>query len=138
MMSTRKTLLVASLVLAMLPGSVASLAASGDIWLADFYLFRVRTAAGGYTIDQRADALQIRANDLLQVERQIPPVTLGKAGSDVNIYAGCKLFVTVTTADAIANDTTVDHLAKMWAQRLRMTLPLAAAYKPGIGTCPTM
>ena len=133
-MKVRNTLLVASLILAMLP--IASLAAPGDIWLADSYLFKVRTAAGGYTIDQRADELQARANDLLQVERQIPPVSLETAGNDVNIYAGCKLFATVTAADASVNNTTVGSLAAIWAHRLEAALPQAAAYKPGIGTCP--
>jgi len=129
-------LVIASLILALLPGSIAALATTGDIWLADFYLFRVRTAAGGFSIDERANELQIRANNLLTVERQIPPVTLAKAGKDVDVYAGCQLFVTVTSADAAVNGTTVDHLAHLWAQRLRMALPHAAAYNPGIGACP--
>lgn len=135
-MTVRKAFVIASLVLAVLPGSIAALAAPGDIWLSDFFLFRVRTAASGFTLEQRANEIQIRANDLLQNERQIPPVTLAKVGNDVNIYAGCRLFVTVTPADAAVNGTNVDQLAEMWAQRLRMTLPRAASYLPGVGTCP--
>ena len=106
---------------------------TGQVWLGGFPLLRIRCAAGGYTIDQRVDALQARANNLLELENGVSAVTVRKSGADAIIYTDSTLFVTVTTADARANASTTEELASIWAQRLRANLPQATLEKPGVG-----
>lgn len=122
---------VSTVLLATLACSVARSEQNGDIWLSGFLLLRIRTAAGGYTVDRRVNEIQIRANNLLQMGKDIPAITVSKAGKDVNIYANTTLFMTVTAADAKANSTTTQSLANTWAQRLRTILPQAKAVEPG-------
>lgn len=109
-------------------------AGSGDVWLGNSLVLRVRSDAGGYTVAQRVDALQLRANDLLKSGKDIPTITVRKSGKDAIVYAGDTLFVTVTPADAQANGTTTEKLANIWAGRLRAILPGITMYKPGVGS----
>ena len=92
---------------------------SRQVWLGGSLLLRVRCAAGGYTIEQRADAIQQRANLLLQLGDNLPKITVRKSGADSDVYAGGTLFLTVTSADGKANGTTSASLANTWATRLR-------------------
>ena len=108
-------------------------AGSGEVWLGNSLVLRVRCAAAGYTIDQRVNALQLRANDLLQTGKDIPTITVRKSGKDAIVYSGGTAFVTVTPADAQVNRTTTQKLADIWAQRLRTLLPGVVMYKPGVG-----
>ncbi len=122
--------------LVLLVGLTASVAHSqqdGTVYLGGFMLLRMRTTAGGFSAEQRAAALQMRANALLQLGKGIPRVTTMRAGKDVNILTDRDLFVTVTESDARANRTTTDKLAAMWAHRLRAILPQATPDKPGVG-----
>ena len=127
-------LIVAVIFLTVLACSTVWPAGSGDVWLGNSLVLRVRRAAAGYTIDQRVNALQLRANDLLKAGKDIPTITVRKSGKDAMVYAGDTLFVTVTPADAQANGTTSAKLANIWAGRLRTILPGITMYKPGVGS----
>lgn len=131
----RKRIAIAGAIalLAVLACSLSTSAATGDVWLGGYFLLRIRTAAGGFTVDQRVEALQARANNLLKESETVPAVTLKRSGSDVSIYANGNLFITVTAQDARANGTTTEALAAKWAERLRSLLPRAVPIKPGVG-----
>ena len=60
---------VAMIMLAMLVPSIARSEQSGEVWLTNFLLLRIRCAAGGCSAEQRADTIQQRANDLLALGR---------------------------------------------------------------------
>jgi hypothetical protein len=122
-----------TIVLATLACSIARCEGSGEVYLGGFLLLRIRCAAGGYTVDQRVSALQMRANDLLELGKRTSAVTVKRSGADACIYADRTLFLTVTSADAQANGTTPESLANTWAQRLRTILPQATPEKPGVG-----
>ncbi len=111
--------------LATIVSSVAQCQQCGEVWLTNFLLLRIRCAAGGCSVEQRADAIQQRANDLLALGKGIPQVTVKKTGADANIYTNKCLFMTVTAADGKAANTTAVKLANTWAQRLRTILPQA-------------
>ncbi len=124
---------VVTALLAAFAGSLAWSQERGDIWLSGYLLLRIRTAAGGYSVEERVNAIQARANNLLRLGQSVPVVTVTTAGRDAVIFAGGKLFITVTPADAKANGTTPERLAEVWAQRLRSILPKASPEKPGVG-----
>lgn len=93
-------------------------AEEGDVMMADFLLLRIRCPVAGYTIAQRVDAVQRRANDLLVLGGiDLSTVHTQRIGWDVAIYAGGKLLVTVSECDARVNRTTVGKLAKVWMDR---------------------
>lgn len=132
-MSKHILIAITVVVLAVFVCSIACAQATRDIWLGGHFLLRVRTGAGGYSADERVNAIQLRANNLLQLGRNISSFTVKKSGNDANIYADNELFMTVSPADAAANGTTVVGLARVWAQRLRTIYPDAKTRRPGGG-----
>lgn len=120
---------VSVIMLAAIASSIAQCEQSGEVWLTNFLLLRIRCAAGGCSAVQRADAIQQRANDLLALGKGIPKVTVKKSGADANIYTNKTLFMTVTAADGKTAKTTSVKLANIWAQRLRTILPQATPEK---------
>jgi len=104
---------------------------SRQVWLANSPILLVQNDAGGYSIAQRVNDLQLRANDLFPYGRNIPKFTIMKSGMDANIYANKEFFMTVTAADARTNGTTPMKLAKLWAGRLASALPgVISLYSP--------
>ena len=128
---TAVTVLVA--VATMLLCSTVLAADSRQVWMGNSLVLRVRNDAGGYTVAQRVDALQRRANLLLQDGNDLPKFTVRRSGTDSNIYADNTFFMTVSRADGRANGTTSSKLAKIWAGRLGSILPGVTMYKPGVG-----
>ncbi len=122
------TILLITVLLATLTCSIAQ-AASGDIWLAGYLLLRLKTPSDEKAFQQRVDTVQMRANELLEYSSELPKVEVKKSGGKVSIWAGKKIFLTVTADDARADKTTVDKLAHTWAQRLREILPKATPVK---------
>ncbi len=105
-----------------------------EVRLGDFLLLRVRCPAAGFTIDQRADAIQQRANDLLRAGKTSIALNITVSGNDTIIYTDGILFATVTPADATANGTpNTQELAFTWAERLRTRFPKSTPWKPGVG-----
>ncbi|MHB9036007.1 MAG: hypothetical protein ACYC64_05025 [Armatimonadota bacterium] len=127
------TISVLAILLATLACSVAWSDEPREVVLGDYLLLRVRCAAGGYTIDERANALQQRANNLLKAGKEYSTFTVRKSGKDSNIYVDDVFFMTVTPADGKANGTTSDKLANIWAERLRVIFPKSTPDKPGVG-----
>ncbi len=123
--------IVAAMLLVAVLSSTAAAQQAREIWMSSYMLLRIRNGAAGYSLDRRADEIQIRANNLLQLGTPVSSFTVRKAGNDANIYADSELFLTVTPADAAANGTTVMGLARKWAQRLRTIYPDAKARRPG-------
>ncbi len=105
--------------------SSAALCANGEVYLGGYLLLRIRCGAGGFTLEQRTDKLQARANDLLAWGRNVQKFTVQKSKGNVGIYADNTLFLTVAPGDAKANNTTVEKLAKNWAGRLTQLYPEA-------------
>jgi hypothetical protein len=137
-MEMKRNTTVTSLILAamgtMLLGSIALAADSRQVWMGNSLVLRIRNDAGGYTAAQRVDALQRRANLLLQDGNDIPNFTVRQSGTDRDIYADNQFFMTVTPADGRSNGTTCAKLAGNWAGRLGRILPQITMYKPGVGT----
>ena len=104
-------------------------AAAGDIWLAGYLLLTLKTPSEEKEFQKRVDTVQLRANELLELNSKLPSVDVRKHKGNVSIFAGGKVFLTVTAADARANKTTVNKLAHSWAQRLRTILPEATPVK---------
>jgi hypothetical protein len=125
----RTSVLVCAGVLAALPlGLGAAGAAPVDITVGPDVVARVRVAAGGYTVEQRAQIAQDRVLTILSdasltADTIADAVTVRKSGADRAVYVGKNLFFTITTADASATQATVEELAKMWAGNLRTALP---------------
>ena len=106
-------------------------AGPGEVMMAGFLLLRVRCPAAGYSIEQRADAIQRRANDLLVLDGiDLSSIRIEKSGSDALVYAGGKLLVTVDPCTARANKTTPELLARIWAARLRGIYPEVVPKRP--------
>jgi len=104
---------------------------SRQVWLANSPVLTIRNGAGGYTIEQRVRELQQRVNDLMQFGGNTPMFTTIKSGTDCNIYADNKFFMTVTKEDARANQTTPGKLASVWINRLNTIIPkVISLYKP--------
>jgi len=91
---------------------------ANEIWMGDFMLFRIRAAAGGYSIEERVAAIQERTNVLLRERKSDIVFGFKTAGTDANIYTDDALYMTVTSADAKANNTTPMRLAEVWAGRM--------------------
>lgn len=127
------TITILTIILASLACSFAWSEGTRDVVLGDYLLLRVRCAAGGFTIEERVNALQLRANNLLKGGKEYSSVTVRKDGKDSNIYVDKIFFMTVTSADAKANGTTSEKLANIWAERLRTILPQSTPDKPGVG-----
>jgi len=124
---------VVTLILAMLACSIAWSEEPQEVRIGSFVLLRIRCAAGGYSIAERANAIQMRANNLLRGGKEYGKVTVKKSGKDANIYVDGTFFMTVGPGDARANHTTPMKLANIWAERLRVMLPKSTPDKPGVG-----
>jgi len=109
-------------------------AEEGDVMIADFKWLRIRCPAAGYSIAQRADAIQARANNLLSLSGlNLSTVIVRMEGTDAVIYADGKLLATVGWCDARANDTTPEALAQVWAQKFKEIYPNVVP-RPPAGT----
>ena len=86
---------VFTILLATLACSFAWSEGTQEVRLGDYLLLRVRCPAGGYTIDERVNALQLRANNLLKGGKEYSAFTVRKAGKDCNIYVDDTFFMTV-------------------------------------------
>lgn len=119
-----KLMVIAVVAVLMIVSAVSAFAADGDVMIANFLFLRIRCAAGGYTIEQRADAIQARANELLTLDGiDLSTVTVSKVGTEAVIYVGDMVLVTVHECDARANKTTPEKLANIWANRFREIYP---------------
>ena len=127
--STAVTILLA--MLAMIMTSSVQAADIRQVWLANSPILLVQNDAGGYTVAQRVNDLQLRANDLLPFGKNTPTFTFMKSGMDTNIYADKEFLMTVTREDARANGTTSAKLARIYAKRFSGVIPgVISLYQP--------
>lgn len=118
------TLAIAVTVLAMFAAYAGAFTMTEKIVVADQLIAISRVPAGGFTADQRIDHVNERLAYILGNEPLAPryikavPVCGGMA-----IVVNNQLLVTVTPADARANNTTVAGLTRVWLRAARAALP---------------
>ena len=97
---------------------------SNAVFVGGTPIYRVRVAGGGYSIEQRADAIQLRVNDILGIGPILPQdVTVSPVGSEYAVYVKGRIIFTADTATAKFNQSTPYELANIWATHLRNVLP---------------
>ena len=86
-----------------------------------------RVPAGGFTADQRIDRVNERLAYILGYEPLAPRdiYAVRARGGSMSIMVGNRMLMTVTSADARANNTTVAGLTRDWLMRCRDALPQA-------------
>jgi hypothetical protein len=118
--------IVVSVLLMVLLGSSALLAAEGDVSLAGRVVLRIRYPAAGYTVSQRADSVQARLNQVLSMGEIAPAdVRVAIQNKETAVFVRDQLIITVDWTTARANKTTPDKLGQTWADNLRQVLPEA-------------
>jgi hypothetical protein len=107
------------------PAQIATQA--GEITYSGRLLFRIRTGAGGYTAEQRAEAIKERMIPILSMEELKPDeirVVQEQPKGDAAIYVRDRLLITVDRGMALANGNgDPADLARLWADRVRQILP---------------
>ena len=94
----------------------------GEVTMADDVLLRIRTAAGGYSADQRAVIVADRLQQMVTAGLQPDQVHAGTMGGSSVVMAGDQLIVTADRAHARLNDTAPDDLAIAWAENIANAL----------------
>ena len=88
-------------------------------------VMRIRTGAGGYTAEQRADAVRHRLIPILSLRnlrpRDVAVETVNQNQSNIRVRG--RLLLTVDQTLAKANGQSPEQLAQTWAANLRRTLP---------------
>jgi hypothetical protein len=113
------------LILAALVAPAVSQQTPSDVALGGEYFFRFRASAGGLSPEERAIALQARFTLVFtRLLAQGKPLTVQvhSLGAVKSISVAGIPFVTVTAADAEANQMTVEQLANVWANNLAQGL----------------
>jgi riboflavin biosynthesis pyrimidine reductase len=104
-----------------------------DILVGNEVVARVRVAAAGYSVPERAQIVQSRIRTILSDtsftrDTIARAVSVRKLGADRAIYVGDHLFFTITPADGRATQATPEQLARMWSDNLRAALPKVAPF----------
>lgn len=86
-----------------------------------------RVPAGGMSADQRINAVNERLAYILGYEPLAPKdiTAVSYCDGSRGIMVGNRLLITVTAADAQANNTTIAKLTRVWLTRAREALPQA-------------
>lgn len=88
--------------------------------------FVVRAPAGNMSPTKRVDTVNDRLAYILGNEPLNPnDIRIRHMNNDPAIFVGDRLLVDVTAADAEADRTTTNGLARVWVSRLRSALPQA-------------
>lgn len=118
---TTATLLVA------LSTTAGAFTMSEKIVVANELIAIARVPAGGFTAQQRIDRVNERLAYILGYESLAPKdiYAIQSRGGTMSIVIGNRLFLTVTSADAMANNTTVRGLTRDWLMRTREAVPQA-------------
>ncbi len=104
----------------------------GDVLVGDEVVLRIRFPAGGYTVEQRADQVMLRINNLLGARPFSPSdVKVAQQNGEWVVLIGNELIITADSATAQYNHSTPQQLAEMWAQNLRIAIPKAK--NPSVG-----
>jgi hypothetical protein len=100
---------------------------SGEITYSGKLLFRIRTGAGGYTPEQRAEQVKERLVPILSLaELRAEDIRVVQTApkQDASLYVRDHLLITVDRNMALANGNgDPADLARVWAERVRQILP---------------
>jgi hypothetical protein len=87
-------------------------------------IMRVRVAAGGYSPEQRASAIQERLNRILaHGPIRSSDITIDPLGAEAVVRVKGRLLFTADMATARYNEATPMELANQWADHMRAVLP---------------
>jgi hypothetical protein len=104
----------------------------GLIVIGNEQIFRIRHDAPGMTIQQRADVVTQRLNELLGCPCiYVNRIKVVRHGEDYAIMYGKQLIITVDKATAKDNSISAKKLARQWANNLKRVLPKAKAENCG-------
>src|SRR5690348_14670902 len=107
----KQQILVMAVGLALFAGSAIA-DNSNKVVIGSDCVVQFRTSSGGFTPEQRADAVQTRLNNILSDTTWTPAdIHVNYVHSDASIMVGSHLFVTITAADAKASASTVRDVA---------------------------
>jgi len=90
----------------------------GEVLLNGQVVFRIRTAAGGYSPVQRAQMVADRLALLMGDSLDPEDITTGRANDQYVVLAEGEVVITADPAHARLNQTTPVQLSELWAQRL--------------------
>jgi hypothetical protein len=110
----------------LLTGGVSAQAASNTnaVFVGGTPIMRVRIAAAGYSIEQRASAIQERLNRILAHRPILPSdITVSPLGAEAVVRVQGRLLFTADMATARYNQATPLELANQWADHMRAVLP---------------
>ena len=101
---------------------------TGEMIIGYQVVLRIRTAAGGMSIQQRVDQITTRLNRQLGSKDFDPNlITVRKYGGEYAVMHGDSLIVTADSATAAYNKTSSKELATKWAANLKRVIPMAKA-----------
>lgn len=113
-------------------GLIASLALPvfaiqpGDVVLGQEVVLRIRYPAGGLSVQERADIVTQRINELLGSNPfSRSDVKVGVRNKEHVVLIGNNVIITADDATARFNKTTPEQLAEVWAANLRRVIPEA-------------
>jgi hypothetical protein len=97
-----------------------------ELMIAGHTVMRLRARAGGLTAQERALSLRQRLGPILTLPNLMAEdvtVLQERPGQTASIYVRNRLLITVDRNLALANNTSVEGLARQWAKNLQATLP---------------
>ena len=98
----------------------------GDVIIGQEVVLRIRFPAGGMTVQERADAVTLRINELLGSKPFNPSdVKVGVRNKEYVVLVGDNVIITADWDTARFNKTTPQKLAEIWAANLRRVIPKA-------------
>ena len=101
---------------------------TGEMIIGYQVVLRIRSDAGGMTIQQRVDQITIRLNRQLGSKDFDPKlITVRKYGGEYAVMHGDSLIVTADSKTAAFNNTSSKELATQWAANLKRVIPKAKA-----------
>lgn len=120
-------ILIAATALLALSTFAGAFTMSEKVVVANELIAIARVPAGGMTADQRINRVNERLAYILGYEPLAPRDinAVQSRGGTMSIVIGNRLFLTVTSADAMANNTTVRGLTRDWLMRTREAVPQA-------------
>lgn len=126
----QRTLLVVATLVAITLALVAPVFAAheGDVIVGQEVVLRIRFPAGGLSVQERADAVTQRINNLLGSQPFNPDdVKVAVRNKEYVVLIGDNVIITADKATAEFNKATPEQLANMWAANLRRVIPKAKA-----------
>jgi len=120
------TAVTAAVMLVVLSSFAGAFTMSEKVVVANQLIGIARVGAGGFTADERIDRVNERLAYILGFEPLDPgSIYAVRDGGSRIIMVGDTQLITVTPADARANNATVDTLTSLWLRNARMALPQA-------------